>query len=127
MIIGTGVDIVEIDRIKHLLDRFGERFMRRTYSTTEREYCAERPLPEQHYAARFAAKEAFVKAIGTGFTQRVIWRDISVVNEPSGQPTLVLNGRAKEIMDNLGATMSYVSLSHSKTHAVAVVVLEKED
>lgn len=125
MIIGTGVDIVEIERIQHLLERFGERFLRRTYSNAERAYCASRPLPEQHYAARFAAKEAFVKAIGTGFTQKVVWRDIGVVNEPSGQPILVVNGRAREIMNSLGATAAYVSLSHSKSHAVAVVVLEK--
>lgn len=125
MIIGTGVDIVEIDRIKRLLDRYGERFLARTYSDAERAYCAARPLPEQHFAARFAAKEAFVKAIGTGFTQKVVWRDISIVNEPSGQPILDVNGRAREIMDLLGATASYVSLSHSKSHAVAVVVLEK--
>ncbi|GAB4320532.1 MAG: holo-[acyl-carrier-protein] synthase [Candidatus Sumerlaeia bacterium] len=125
MIIGTGVDIVEIERIGRLLDRFGERFVRRTFSDVERAYCAGRPLPEQHYAARFAAKEAFVKAIGTGFTQKIVWRDIGVVNEPSGQPLLVVNGRAREVMEQLGATTAWVSLSHSKTHAVAVVVLEK--
>jgi holo-[acyl-carrier protein] synthase len=127
MIIGTGVDIVEIDRIKHLLDRFGNRFRKRTFSDVENQYCSTQAIPEQHYAARFAAKEAFVKAIGTGFTQKISWKNIGVVNESNGKPTLVVTGPALEIMNKLGATASYISLSHSKSHAVAVVVLEKSN
>lgn len=125
MIIGIGIDIVAVDRIAGLLERRGERAIRRLYTETEREYCEGMPHSALHYAARFAAKEAFVKALGTGFTQGIRWRDIGIVNDERGKPDLVLQGAPAEWMANVGATTSYVSLTHDKIHAAAVVVLEK--
>lgn len=127
MIFGIGVDLIEIQRIQENLERHGERFEAKVFTPLEREYCRRMPIPAQHYAARFAAKEAFLKALGTGWAKGVTWQDVGIENLPSGMPRLVITGRARELADECGVGNMHVSLSHSRGHAVAVVVLEKAD
>ena len=127
MIFGIGIDLTEISRIEQSMAKFPERFEKKIFTETEREYCRAMPVPAQHFAARFTAKEAFLKALGTGKSHGIGWRDMSIRNLPSGQPVLVLAGKAAEITAERGVTESHVSLSHSRGHAVAVVVLEKAD
>lgn len=124
MIVGIGVDIVETSRITEALEKYGERFQRRIFTETEIAYCTARPARMiEHFAARFAAKEAFSKALGTGMAAGVAFRDIGVVNRPGGKPELVLTGQAAL---RAAGMRSYVTLSHQRTTAVAVVVLESD-
>ncbi|MBN1868233.1 holo-ACP synthase [Candidatus Sumerlaeota bacterium] len=125
MIVGLGIDIVSIERIAAMLERHGGRAAARLYTETERAYCESMAKPALHYAARFAAKEAFVKALGTGFSSGIRWRDIGIVHDAKGKPEIVVEGQAGQAMGALGADRSYVSLSHDPLHAAAVVVLEK--
>jgi holo-[acyl-carrier protein] synthase len=127
MILGIGVDFVEISRVDENLQKHGERFEKKMFTETEREYCRRMPIPAQHYAARFAAKEAFLKALGTGWAKGITWKDAGIENLPSGMPVLAITGRGREIADERGVTRMHVSLSHSRGHAVAVVVLETPD
>lgn len=127
MILGLGIDIVSIGRITAMIERHGDRALRRLYTETERAYSDAMPHPALHYAARFAAKESFVKALGTGFSRGIAWREIGIVNEPGGRPRLVVEGMARTFMEQLGATATHVSLSHDPTHAAAVVILEKSE
>lgn len=124
MIIGIGVDIVEIEKLRLAMTRRGERLRNRAFTAAEIAYCEERANPYQHYAARFAAKEAAFKAIGTGWRNGIGWHDAEVRNELSGKPGLILSGRAMEIAHKLGAQSYWLSLSHTDTYAVAQVVLE---
>ncbi|MCX8051167.1 MAG: holo-ACP synthase [Chlorobi bacterium] len=124
MIVGIGVDIVEIERIAAAIERYGEHFLRRVYTDDERQYCERSPASRLlHYAARFAAKEAFSKAIGTGIARGFRFRDCGVVNLDSGQPTIVLDGALAEQWSDCRI---HVSLSHTRHHAVACVVVERE-
>ena len=124
MIIGIGIDIIEVARIERLLTK-QNRFQKRIYTEKEIAYCEMKKNNAQNYAARFAAKEAFLKAIGTGWRQGVAFREIEVVNNPQGKPEIFLSGKTKEIADNLGITNIQVSLSHLKDYAIAVVTAEK--
>ncbi len=126
MIFGIGVDLVEIARVEESLEKFAGRFEKKMFTTVEQEYCRRMPGPAQHFAARFTAKEAFLKALGTGKTHGIAWTEVGIENLPGGQPVLVITGRAKEILDGHGITRTHVSLSHSRGHAVAVVALEIE-
>ncbi len=122
--VGLGIDLVEVARIRDLLNRHGERFKERTFTADEKAYCDACADPAMHYAARFAAKEAAAKAIGTGlWSQGVDWRDIEVVREASGRPTLRLHRQAKVHAENLGASNSLISLTHTREHAMAQVIL----
>jgi len=125
MIIGIGVDIVDIRRVRGILERQGERFVRRVFTDAERDYCRAHRDPSAYFAARFAAKEALFKALGTGWAQGVTWRDAEVEREESGAPRLKLNGRAQKLARELGARAVHISLSHSEEAAIAVVILEK--
>lgn len=125
MIFGIGVDLVETSRIRESLEKFADRFARKVFTPVEQEYCNRMPDPAMHYAARFAAKEAFLKALGTGKARGIAWTDVGIVNLPGGQPVLAVTGRAAEVMAGKGAGASHVSLSHSRGHAMAAVVLEK--
>ena len=126
MIIGIGIDAVELERFRESLERYGERIKNRLFTKHEQEYCDRFSSPLEHYAVRFAAKEAFMKAIGTGKTNQVYWCDVEIVNEPSGKPILAIKGAAAGITAGLGASRLHVSLSHSRTIAAAVVVIENE-
>ena len=124
MIIGIGVDLVEIARMERAIARHPERLVQRVFTETEQRECHGRRRPAMHYAARFAAKEAFLKAVGLGLRGGMRWRDVGVVHAPSGKPSLAIQGRAAERMRELGARHALVSLSHTDEHACAVVVLE---
>ena len=128
MIIGIGSDLCNIERIQNSLDRFGERFVNRVFTDTERAKAERRTLTRAGtYAKRFAAKEAFSKAVGTGFKRGVFMKDIGVVNAPSGAPTLVLTGGAKERLDELTpeghAADIYLTMTDDHPFAQAFVVI----
>ena len=124
MILGVGTDLAEVDRIRESIARFGDRFLNRIYTTGERAYAASKANPVERLAARFAAKEAGMKAIGTGWSQGVTWQDFAVVNEESGRRTLALHGAAKRKADVMGVTRISLSLTHTSATALAVVILE---
>jgi holo-[acyl-carrier protein] synthase len=126
VILGIGSDIVEIGRVAEVLRAHPERFRERVFTDGEQGYCDSRARPAEHYAARFAAKEAALKALGTGRDQRVRWRDVEVLRHPSGRPELRLHGRAAERAASLGASRLHLTLSHDDERALAVVVLEGE-
>ena len=129
MIIGLGSDLCNIERIQNSLDRFGERFTNRVFTEIERGKAERRPFTRAGtYAKRFAAKEAFSKAVGTGFKQGVFMRDIGVVNKASGEPTLALTGGAKERLDAITphghAARIHLTMTDDHPFAMAVVVIE---
>ena len=121
--IAHGIDLVENARIAAMLDRHGERFLDRCFTPAERAYAEGNPKRcDQHLAARFAAKEAVLKALGTGWRDGIAWTDIEVVRQPSGQPAVRLTGRAREIADAMGATAWLISLTHTDQHAMASAI-----
>jgi holo-[acyl-carrier protein] synthase len=124
MIFGTGIDIVDISRFERFVRENNEALLNRLFTPHEREYCAARKRSAQHYALRFAAKEAFLKALGTGLRDGLSWRDMEVVNDPAGKPELALSGRAAELFLLNGLTRSFLSLSHDGNCAVASIILE---
>lgn len=124
MIVGTGVDIVEVPRIAATIARFGERFVRRVFTEAEIRYCESKANKVERYAARFAAKEAALKAIGTGWSRGVSWCEVEVRREPGGRPTIGFSGRAAEFAAKLGVKRASLSLSHTADHAIAQVILE---
>src|SRR5215510_13294981 len=124
MITGIGIDVIQNERIRDSIERFGDRFLNRIYTAGEIEYCRNCAHPEIHYAARFAAKEAAFKAIGTGWAAGVKWKDVEVVRLPSGQPQLHLHGEAQARAVAAGAQRYYVSLTHDQLVSCAVVILE---
>ncbi len=124
MIVGLGTDLAEIARIEQSIARFGQRFLERIYTPAEIAYCQRKKNFGESFAARFAAKEAAAKALGTGISYGVSWHEFEVVREPSGKPTLRLSGRAAELAARLKATRSALSLTHTATMAMAVVILE---
>jgi holo-[acyl-carrier protein] synthase len=118
-----GLDLVDVERIRLMLEKHGERFTNRTFTHAECEYCNGSVTAPLHFAARFAAKEAAAKALGTGFAQGISWKDIEVLREPSGEPVLLLHGAAAERAAALGVQQSFVSLTHTAQSAAASVVL----
>ena len=125
MIVGLGTDMIEIARIERSLHRYGEAFLRRVYTEGEIAYCRRKiKTSGESFAARFAAKEAGAKALGTGISRGVNWREFEVTRLPGRRPELVLHGRAAEIAARLGITRLSLSLSHSKELAIAVVAAE---
>lgn len=125
MVRGVGTDIVEIDRIRKVLDRLGSRFERRVFTAQEIDYCRSRRDAAVHFAGRFAAKEAVMKALTTGWGRGVGWRDIEVVSL-EGPPTAKLTGRAGEVARIGRGGRVHLSISHSDSHAVAVAVVEDD-
>ena len=122
VILGHGVDLVEVSRIKELLDAHGDRFIGRCFTATEAQYAATSAVRAQHLAARFAAKEAVSKALGTGISQGIMWTDIEVVRLPSGAPQVRLYNRALAVAEELGVKEWRLSLSHIKSHAMASAI-----
>lgn len=124
MIVAIGIDLVEISRIEEVFARRGDRFRVRVFTEAEISYCERRASKLASYAARFAAKEAAMKALGTGWSEGVGWMDVEVVSEQNGAPILRLHGRALERMVEIGARKALVSLTHSGNLAIAQVLLE---
>lgn len=124
MIVGSGIDIVEVPRVAESIARFGERFVKRIFTEAEIHYCDSKANRMERYAARFAAKEAAFKAIGTGWRNGVTWRDVEVRRERGGRPTIVFSGKAAEFAQKLGVKRTALSLSHTAQHAIAQVILE---
>jgi len=126
MIVGTGIDITEIARFEEALRKHGERFSRRVCTAAEIAYCEKFKNSAERFAARFAAKEAAFKALGTGWSEGIRWVDVEVTHSPGGKPELILRGRAEEIARRLGVTCAAVSISHSGHYVVALVILESD-
>lgn len=124
MILGIGTDLAEVNRIRRSIEQYGNRFLHRIYTDQEQAYASSKANSAERFAARFAAKEAGMKAIGTGWRRGVTWKDFEVINEPSGRPTLRLSGVALEIAEALGTRRISVSLTHTAQTAFAVVILE---
>ena len=126
-ILGIGADIVEVLRIAKMIDRHGELFIGRVYTPGEIRYCRSRKAATQHYAGRWSAKEAVLKALGTGWRKGISWRDIEVLPDADGRPVATLRGGAKEIADRLGVEQTFVTISHCRTHATAYAVLTGQE
>ena len=126
MIVGTGIDLAEVDRIRAAIERHGQRFIERIYTPAEIAYVERKANRFERYAARFAAKEAGMKAIGTGWRRGVRWQDFEVRNLPSGRPTLQLHGVAQDFAKALGVSNISLSLTHTAQHGMAFVILEKD-
>jgi len=124
MIVGTGIDIAEVARIRQSIERFGERFLQRVFTAGEIRYCDSKANRFERYAARFAAKEAAMKALGTGWNHGVRWRDCEVVRQPGGRPTIAFDGKAAEFAAKLGVKNAALSLTHTSEQAIAQVILE---
>ena len=125
MIVGSGIDLVEISRIQQSVQRFGQRFLNRVYTAAEQAYCLRKRNSAESLAARFAAKEAGAKALGTGISHGVSWLEIEVVREPSGRPTIKFHGRAAEIAQRMGVGHVALSITHTATLSMASVLVEK--
>jgi holo-[acyl-carrier protein] synthase len=124
VIIGTGVDLTEVPRIRQSIERFGDRFLNRIYTERELAYVARKGGKFERYAARFAAKEAGMKAIGTGWRGGIRWQDFEVTNLPSGKPTLTFHGVAAALAARMGVRNIALSLTHTAETAMAFVILE---
>ncbi|HJZ80963.1 MAG TPA: holo-ACP synthase [Pyrinomonadaceae bacterium] len=125
MIISIGVDIIEVSRVRETIERT-PRFAERVFTAAERAYCESRgAVAAQHYAARFAAKEAALKALQTGWSGGISWQDVEVTSKESGAPAILFRGRARELYEQCGATAAHLSIAHTTEHAIAEVVLEK--
>lgn len=125
MIVSIGIDIVEVYRIRETLERT-PRFTERVFTEKERAYCQSKgAVAAQSFAARFAAKEAFLKALKTGWRGKITWQDMEILNDSQGVPALEIKGEARKLLENLGADVIHLSISHTTDHAVAQVILEK--
>jgi holo-[acyl-carrier protein] synthase len=125
VIISIGIDIIEVRRMRETIERTA-RFAERVFTQTERAYCESRGAASaQHYAARFAAKEAALKALQTGWSGGISWQDVEVTAKESGAPEISFHGRARELYDALGATAAHLSIAHTTEHAIAEVILER--
>lgn len=122
MISGIGIDIIDISRIEHSIAQYGDIFLSKLFTDNEIQYCKSKQFPTQHFAARFAAKEAFSKAVSTGWSGEFEWKNVEVKNDPAGKPDLILYGKTAETL--LGYSV-FLSMSHSDTSVIAFVVIEK--
>ena len=124
MILGIGIDIIEVARIQSSLERFGERFGQRILLPDEMAYCLSHQHPAPFVAARFAAKEAISKAFGTGISAQLSWLDMEIAHKESGEPFVILHGKGKKLFDSRRAKNLHVSISHTEQYAAVVAVLE---
>jgi holo-[acyl-carrier protein] synthase len=124
MVVGIGVDMVNIQRIEHVMTRWGDLFLGRVFTEKEIRWCQKRVRPVECFATRFAAKEAFLKALGWGLRNGIQWKDIEVGNDPMGKPFLSLYNKGKQALETLGIQKSHLTLSHERLYAVAYVLLE---
>ena len=121
-VLGIGTDIVECLRIAQIIERHGELFINRVYTDHEIQYCSSRRAATQHYAGRWAAKEAVLKALGTGWRRGISWRDVEVRNAASGKPSIALRGGAREVFEKSGIRDMLISISHCRSHATAYAI-----
>ena len=126
MILGTGIDIIEVERIRASHEKFGKRITSRILLAAEIEYCLRHKDPAPFLAARFAAKEAVSKACGTGICAKLGWRDIEVAKHDSGEPYVVLHGKGLDLLDERGGDLVHLSISHTAQHATAMAILKKK-
>lgn len=126
-IVGIGVDICEVGRIRDAIARFGDRFLKRCFTAAEIAYCRSKANAAERFAARFAAKEAATKALGTGLSRGIGWQHLEIGRAPGGRPLLLLHGRAAEIAVEIGAARIHVSISHTAEQAIAYVIAEDEN
>lgn len=127
MIVGLGIDIEEVSRVRGAIERYGENFLTRVFTSHEIDYCSKKRNPYERYAARFAAKEAGMKALGTGWRRGITWRDFEVSHAPGGKPVLKLSGVALEIYGQMGGTNIALSLTHTANQAMAEVIIEGQE
>ena len=125
MIIGTGLDIIEIKRIKNSIEKYTPKFEQRVFSPGEINYCQSQGDPAKHFAARFAVKEAVSKCLGTGISRTLGFKDMEVVHEKSGKPVLKLTGKGQELLKKLKLKTIHISISHDRTHAIAHAIAEQ--
>ena len=126
-VIGIGTDITECLRIARMIERHGELFINRVYTPEEIRYCQSRKQATQHFTGRWAAKEAVLKALGTGWARGITWRDVEVRNEPGGKPLVAIRGGAREVAEQLGITEVLITISHCRTHATAYALAIGEE
>jgi len=126
-VLGLGTDIVECLRIAQMIERHGELFITRVYTDAEIAYCSSRKAATQHYAGRWAAKEAVLKALGTGWRRGISWRDVEVRSDRRGRPLVAVHGGAREVLEKAGIRRIHVSISHCRCHAVAYAIAEGEE
>ena len=126
MILGVGIDLIEVERVKASYERFGERFLNRILHPAEISYCLSHKEPGPHLAARFAAKEAISKAFGTGIGAKLGWLDMEVGRRDSGAPFVILHGGGLKLLEERKGRLVFLSLSHTQAHATAVAILESE-
>lgn len=124
MILGTGIDLIEVARIRASHEKFGERFLKRILHQTEIDYCFSHKDPAPFLAARFAAKEAISKAFGTGIGRQLGWQDMEVGRKESGEPFVILHGGGQKLLQERGGRIVHLSLSHTASHATAMAILE---
>lgn len=122
-ILGIGIDIVEVERIRDSIEKQGTPLLERLFTPSEREYCSSMKYPEQHYAVRFAAKEALFKALGTGWSGGIGWNEVEIVRDDRGRPSLILSGKTEEKANEMRARSFHLSLSHTDDYGVAQVVV----
>jgi holo-[acyl-carrier protein] synthase len=127
MVLGTGIDIVNIERIERVMTRWGDLFLHRVFTEREIQWCQKRNRPSECFATRFAAKEAFLKAVGWGLRNGIQWTDMEVENDRMGKPSLTIHGKAKEVLQTLRIQNALLTLSHDRQYAVAHVLLEGND
>ena len=125
MILGTGIDIIEVARVKASCERFGERFLQRVLVAEEIAYCQSHKNPAPFVAARFAAKEAISKAFGTGIGKQLGWRDMEIRRKESGEPYVVLHEKGQKLLKERGARIVHITLSHTESYAAAMAILEE--
>ena len=126
-LIGIGTDITECLRIARMIERHGELFIGRVYTPDEIKYCQSRKQSTQHFTGRWAAKEAIMKALGTGWRRGISWRDIEIRNEPGGKPVVAVRGGVKDVVEQLGIGQIQVSISHCRSHATALAIAVGKD
>ncbi len=126
-VIGIGIDITECLRIARMIERHGDLFINRVYTADEISYCRNRKQTTEHFTGRWAAKEAILKALGTGWRRGISWRDVEILNEPGGKPIVNVHGGAKSVIEQLGITRLLITISHCRTHATAFAIATGND
>ena len=125
MIFGTGLDIIEIDRIKNSIEKYSPKFEQRVFTSSEISYCKSQGDPAKHFAARFAVKEAVSKCLGTGITGTLGFQDMEITHKDTGQPVLKMIGKGKELFQKLKLKSIHISISHDRTYAIAHAIAEQ--